>query len=77
MAARVIIVCTCRPRPAGRSCRELDEKLRQSDSEKRQYKEQLLRALQEIARMKQVKDVEADKVRGPRQRAAETSSLPD
>lgn len=41
--------------------RELDERLRQSENDKKQYKEQLLRSLQEIAKMKHAREIEADK----------------
>ena len=41
--------------------RELDERLRQSEGDKKQYKEQLLRSLQEIARMKHARELEVDK----------------
>lgn len=41
--------------------RELDERLRQSEGDKKQYKEQLLRSLQEIARMKHARELEIDK----------------
>ena len=42
-------------------CRELDERLRSSENEKKQYKEQLLRSLQEIAKMKHAREIETDK----------------
>ena len=41
--------------------RELDERLRGAENEKKQYKEQLLRSLQEIAKMKHAREIEADK----------------